>query len=129
MGIIIFAFISLVLKVAFYEPPSTLNDDMIKAANEINAHAPIMIDSTTRFDGVNALSGNIFLYNFTLLTLDRSQIDTNQLKTSGRAAMIEQIKNDPKAAVFRENGIEIQARYTDKNGARVTTLSIYPNEY
>lgn len=49
-GIIVFVFISLILKVALHESPTTLNDDMIKAANDINSHAPIVIDSTTRFD-------------------------------------------------------------------------------
>jgi hypothetical protein len=129
MGIIIFAFISAILRIAFHESPTTLNDDMIKAANEINSHAPIIIDSTTRFDRVNALSGHVFQYNYTLLTLDRSQVDTNLLKSSGRESMIALIKKDPKVSVFRDNGIEIQAKYLDKNGKDVATVSIYPNEY
>jgi hypothetical protein len=129
MGIIIFIFISAVLKIALRESPTTLNDDMIKAANEINSHAPIVIDSTTRFDRVNVLPGNVFQYNYTILTLDRSQVDTNLLKTSGRGSMISQMKQDPKASIFRDNNIEIQAKYVDKNGASVAILSIYPNEY
>jgi hypothetical protein len=48
-GIIVFVFITAILKMAFREPMTTLNDDMIKAANNINAHAPFIIDSTTRF--------------------------------------------------------------------------------
>ena len=129
-GIIIFAFITAVLKMAFHEPASNLNDDMIKAANEINSHAPIIIDSTTRFDYVNALSGNVFQYNYTLLTQDRSQIDTNLLKHSGKESMIQQMTQNPKTAKnFKDNNIEIQARYTDKNGEHVAAISIYPNEY
>jgi hypothetical protein len=129
-GIIIFAFIAAVLKMAFRQPASSLNDDMIKAANDINSHAPIIIDSTTRFDYVNALSGNVFQYNYTLLTLDRTQIDTNLLKHSGKESMIQQMKQDAKTAKnFKDNNIQIQARYTDKNGAYVAEVSIYSNEY
>jgi hypothetical protein len=48
LGIIIFAFVSAVLKITFHEPARTINDDdLIKAANEINAHVPIVIDSTS----------------------------------------------------------------------------------
>lgn len=129
LGIIVFAFITAILKVAFHESPTTLNDDLIKAANEINLHAPILIDSTERFDRVNALSGNVFQYNYTLLTLERSQVDTNVLKTSGRQYMIALLKQNPKTSVFKENNIIIQAKYVDKNGMNITTLSIYPNEY
>jgi len=129
LGIIIFAFITAVLKIALYKSPTTLNDDMIKTANEINSHAPIIVDSTTRLDRVEALPGNIFQYNYTLLTLDKSQIDTNLLKTSGRQSIIDQIKYNPKASIFKDNNIVIQAKYVDKEDKYVGTISIYPNEY
>jgi hypothetical protein len=128
-GIIVFAFITAILKMAFSEPTTNLNDDLIKAANEINLHAPIIIDSTTRFDRVNALSGNLFQYNYTLLTLDKTQVDTNLLKSSGKTSIIKQMKQNPRISVFRDNNIEIQAKYKDKNGADVATISIFPNEY
>ena len=128
-GIIIFAFISLVLKIALNKPPATLNDDLIAAANEINSHAPIILDSTTRFDRVDALSGNIFQYHYTLLTLDKTQVDTTNLKTSGRQYLIEQTKQDPKSSIFRDNGIVIEAKYFDKKGDYITTLSVSPGEY
>ncbi|MBL7725724.1 MAG: hypothetical protein JNK27_16385 [Chitinophagaceae bacterium] len=129
LGIIIFAFISAVLKIAFYKSPTTLNDDMIKTANEINSHAPFIVDSTTRLDRVEALPGNIFQYNYTLLNLDKSQIDTNLLRTSGHQSIIEQIKGDPKASIFKDNNIVIQAKYVDKEGKYVGTISIHPSEY
>jgi hypothetical protein len=129
MGIIVMIFISAVLKMAFLERPLNINDDLIKAANEINKHAPIIIDSTTRFDYVNALSGNVFQYNYTLMTMDKSQVDTFVLKSSGKESMIQNIKANPNAAIFKNNNIEIQSRYVDKNGAYITAISIYPNEY
>lgn len=129
LGIIVFAFISAVLKMAFQQRPSSLNEDLINAANEINKHAPIIIDSTTRFDYVNALSENVFQYNYTLLTLNRTEVDTNLLKSSGKESMIRQFNENPQTSIFKDNNVEIQARYTDKNGEYVTTVSILPNEY
>jgi len=129
MGIIIFAFISLVLRLAFNSPVSTFNDDLIGAANQVNSHAPIVIDSTTRLDRVDALNGNTFQYNYTLTNLEFNQIDTNILKSSWRQAIIEQLKKDPKAALFKDNGVIIQARYVDKNGRHVAMDALYPTEY
>jgi len=129
LGIIITLFITLVLKMAFHKPSTTLNDDLIAAANNINAHAPIIIDSMLRFDRVDAVHGNTFQYNYTLVTLDKSQIDTNLLKTSGRQLLIDQMKQHPQSSIFRENGIVIEAKYADKNGNYVALISITPNEY
>jgi hypothetical protein len=129
LGIIIFAFISVVFKIALNKTPTSLNDDLIKAANEINSHAPVILDSTTRFDRVDALSNNVFQYNYTLLTLEKSEVDTIQLKSSARQSMIKQTKDNPKSSVFRDNGIVIQAKYFDKKGDYVTTVSVSPNEY
>ena len=43
--------------------------------------------------------------------------------------MIKQMKQNPKVAIFKDNSIEIQVKYLDKNGADVALVSIYPNEY
>jgi hypothetical protein len=129
LGIIIFAFITAVLKMAFHEPATTINDDLIKAANQINAHAPIIIDSTTRLDRVNALSGKVFQYNFTIVTFDRSEVDTNLLKTTARESMISKLKSNPQASLFRDNKVELQAKYVDKEGKDITSISVFPNEY
>lgn len=128
-GIIIFAFVTAVLKMAFGEPTSNLRDDMIQAANEINSHAPIIIDSTMRFDYVNALDGSIFQYNYTLTSLEASQVDTSLLIESAREAMINQISANPKSAFLKENGIMVQARYTDKHRKEVCVISIPLTKY
>jgi len=128
-GIIVFAFITAILRIALHKPTTSLHDDMIKAANEINSHAPIIIDSATRLDHVNALAGKVFQYNYTLLKLDRTQVDTDLLKTTGKESMIHQMRQDPNIGIFRDNDIEIQVKYLDKNGSDVTTVSIYPTEY
>lgn len=128
-GIIVFAFITAVFKIAFSEPKTSLNDDLIEAANEINSHAPIIIDSTTRFDRVNVLPGNVFQYNYTLLDVERKDIDTNSLRVMGKESMIQQMKQNPQAQIFKDNNIEVQAKYMDKSGLDVITVSIKPAEY
>lgn len=128
-GIIIFAFVTAVLKMAFREPKTSINDDLIKVANEINSHAPIIIDSTTRLDNVNALSGGIFQYNYTLLTMDKEAVDVNLLKTSSKESMIKQMKQNPNLAVLKDNNIDIQLKYRDKNGDDVASVYISANEY
>lgn len=128
-GVIVFAFISLVLRMGLNGPATTIQQDLVKAANQINSSAPIVVDSTTRLDRVNALPGDIFQYNFTITTLESHQIDTNLLKQTGRESMIAKLKNNPQAAIFKDNQVELQAVYVDSNGKKIVTFSVLPNEY
>src|SRR5260221_2604765 len=107
VGILILFLITQTLKFFLREPKLNINDELVKAANEINKHAPAILDSLTRFDYVNALSGNVFQYNYTILNTEKSQIDTTALMKSGKENMIEILRTNPKAAYFRENNIEI----------------------
>lgn len=128
-GIIVFTFISAILRIAFHRSPITLNDEMIRIANEINSHAPVIIDSTTRFDYVNALNGQIFQYNYTLTSLQSDQVDTVMLKKAAKEAMIAQMHGNPKTTMLKENNIEIRLRYADKDGREVCIIPIPPAEY
>jgi hypothetical protein len=116
------------LKFFLKESTININDELVKTANEINKHAPIVIDSLTTFDNVNALKGNIFQYNYTL-NLDKSAVDTSELKKTAKENLVDQLKKNPKAIYFRENNIEIQANYTDKNRVQICKVIVLPNEY
>ena len=87
-----------------------------------------MLDSLTTFDNVNALKGNVFQYNYTL-NIDKSAVDTSEWKKSAKENLVDQLKTNPKATYFRENKIEIQANYADKNGMQICKIVVLPNEY
>jgi hypothetical protein len=128
-GIIIFTFVTAVLKMAFRESPPSLKKEMIQIANEINSRAPIVMDSTRRFDYVNALEDYVFQYNYTLTSYEAKEIDTVYLKQWIRDEMITEMKSNPESASLAENGITIQLRYVDKHGKEAFVVSIPPSEY
>ena len=128
IGIIIFFAITQTLKFFLKEPTLNINDELVKTANEINKHVPIIIDSLTTFDNVNALKGNTLQYNYTLKT-EKSAVDTTELIKIAKEGLLEQLKKNPKASYFKQNNIEIQANYTDKNGIQICKVVVLPNEY
>ncbi len=128
IGIVILFAITQTLKFFLKEPTVNINDELVKTANEINKHAPIVIDSLTTFDNVNALKGNVFQYNYTL-NADKSAVDTTELIKIAKESLLEQLKKNPKASYFRDNKIEIQANYSDKNGTQICKIAVLPNEY
>ena len=128
IGILILFAITQTLKFFLKEPTLNINDELIKTANEINKHAPIVIDSLTTFDNVNALKGNILQYNYTL-KVEKSAVDTLELIKVAKESILEQLKKNPKASYFKQNNIEIQANYVDKNGVQICKIDVLPNEY
>ncbi len=128
IGIVILFVTTQTIKFFFKEPTVNINDELIKTANEINKHTPIVIDSLTTFENVNALNGNTLQYNYTLNT-EKSTVDTTVLIKLVKESLLEQLKNNPKTTYFKENFIEIQANYADSNGAQICTIVIQPGEY
>ncbi|MEO6254859.1 MAG: hypothetical protein ABIO79_16230 [Ferruginibacter sp.] len=128
IGIIILFAITQTLKFFLKEPTLNINDELVKTANEINKHVPIVIDSLTTFENVNALKGNILQYNYTI-NVEKSAIDTTELVKIAKESLLEQLKKNTKASYFRENKIEIQANYADKNGMQICKIVVLPNEY
>ena len=128
IGIIILFAITQTLKFFLWEPALNINDELVKTANEINKHVPIVIDSLTTFDNVNALKGNTLQYNYTL-NIEKDEVDSAKLIEFSRVNLIEQLKKNPKAAYFKQSGITIQANYADKNGIQICKIVVLPNEY
>jgi hypothetical protein len=128
IGIIILFATTQTLKFFLKEPTLNINDELVKTANEINKHAPIVIDSLTTFDNVNALKGNTLQYNYTIKA-DKSVVDTIGLIKIAKEGLLEQLKKNPNASYFKQNKIEIQANYKDKNGVQICNIVVSPNEY
>ncbi len=127
-GIIIVMLISAIMKVIFKASPISIDSQLMEVAKEINKHAPIPLDSITKLDNVIALSGQTLQYNYSV-AVDKENLDTTVLKEAVSKALINAIKTDPKAVYFRENKVNFQAKYVDKNGIYVCLLKINNSQY
>ncbi len=129
IGIAILFLLSAVLKMIFNEKKPLLSDELIELANNINEHAPVVIDSTTRFDNMVALSDYKLQYNYTLLQVVKSDVDTAVLFSTGKEYMLNMMKSNPQVSVFKKNGIDIWASYSDKNGVYIGTVKLPASEF
>src|SRR5437762_2437840 len=128
-ALIILYFITTALKLIFRQPEMTINDDLMRAASEINKHTPIIVDSMTRLDNVLALTGNKLQYTYTITKAEKDNLDTTILLANTKQNMINMIKTNPKSAYFRDNKVDILVNYLDKNEAYVCKLNISHNDY
>jgi len=106
-----------------------IDENMAKAASEVNKICPFMVDSITRLDNSAALPNNVFLVNYTLLNADKSIFDTTELINTIKPITLNGLKTNPKYKLFRDIHTNISFVYHDKNGSYLCTLQINSDEY
>ena len=109
--------------------PGTLDKALVEAASELNKTCPIMIDQETRLDNAVGLPENIFQYNYTLMNLEKSNVNIDSVRKYVQPRLSSNIISSPDLKRFRDNEVSIAYNYSDKNGAFVLKISITPDMY
>ena len=102
---------------------------MMKAASELNEVCPMMVDADTRLDNAVALPPNSFQYNYTLVNLLKSDIDTEDFRAYMLPQLINNVKTNPDMSSFRKNMVTMIYVYKDELGEHVPKFTISPEEY
>ena len=112
----------------FFKSPS-LDKAIMMAASELNKTCPIMIDQDTRLDNAVALPDNAFQYNYTLINIERSQVNVDTLKKYIEPEIINSVKTSPDLKFYRDNKTTMVYYYRDRNGIFILKLYITPDKY
>ena len=75
-AILLCAIIFIAVELLFFKASSP-DRTVLKFANEMNKHCPLMIDFETRLDKVSALADNTLHFNYTLIYHDKDSIPVN----------------------------------------------------
>jgi hypothetical protein len=129
IGIIIGSFFGQKMASNLFGTSSSINQQLMSMASELNKSCPINVDKDTRLDNVIVGSGNSFSYNYTLINLTSSQIDPRSLNDYLKPRLINVVKTSPEMKYFRDNSITIEYRYSDKDGIFVLSIPITPKDY
>jgi hypothetical protein len=108
---------------------SSLDQDLVAAASEINKNCPVMVDSITRFDNAAALTNNVFKFNYTILNAEKSNYDTAALQSAVKPVALNLLKTDPQYKLYRAKNVTLVFTYRDKNGSYLCTILFSPAEY
>lgn len=119
---------SVVMQKVFFAPPS-FDKQLMAAASELNKTCPIMADQYTRLDNAVALPDNVFQYNYTIVTNDKSEINTDTVKKYMEPGIINNIRTSPSLKFFREHKTTLVYSYRDKNGAFAWKITVTPDMY
>jgi hypothetical protein len=127
VGIVVFG-LAYVAAQQFFKSPS-FDKALMEAAGELNKSCPFMVDQDTRLDNAMALPRNIFQYNYTLVNLDKSDVNIDTVKKYFEPVLINNVKTNPDLKLYRDNKVTMAYNYKDKNGVFVLKINITPDVY
>jgi len=128
VGVIAFGLTYFAVQQLFFQPP-TFDEQMVKVASELNKTCPMMVDSETRLDNAISLPENVFQYNYTLINLTKTQVDTTDLKAYLEPVILNNIRTNPDLKMFRDNKVTMAYQYFDKNSEHLVKMSFAANQY
>ncbi len=128
VGIIAFGISFFGVKMLF-NSSNSFDQAMMKAASEINKNCPIMVDKNTRLDNAVALPENVFQYNYTLLNLEKSKVNIEEMRAYIQPNVVNNVKTNPDMKDYKENKVTMVYNYRDKNGVFILKIDVTPEMY
>lgn len=126
VGIVVFGVVIFGVKHFFKQD---IASELKKAAKEINAQAPMMVDEYTRLDSAAAVGKTELMYYYTVKDIEKSEVNIDTIKKYMKEAVIEDLRLKPEIKAFRENNITLGYNYYDKNGDLIFDLKATPKDY
>ena len=128
IGVLAFGISFFGVKTLFHNSLS-FDKAMMTIASDINESCPIMIDNVTRLDNTIALPDNVFQYNYTLVDLEKNEINIDELREYIEPNVINNVKTNPDMKEFKDNKVTMAYNYKDKNGVFVLKINVTPDLY
>ncbi|WOX49080.1 DUF2569 family protein [Aeromonas sp. XH] len=115
---------SLYFKQIKYVPETlSIEEKLVRLANEMNKNLPKMLDSETTLDTVYTYSGNL-QYRYSLVNYSASDIDANVLHENMRPSLVEAACSNSTTASFMQEGVSVSYIYFDKSGEYITSINV-----
>jgi len=102
--------------------------DLDRAAREINATVPKMVDQATRLDGAAAGSGRRLTYNLTLVSLKAQEIDRAAWKQNVAPSIRAHLAQTKGMHTLLAAGVTVVCRYFSSDGTLIDEIVMKPED-
>lgn len=109
------------------EPSET--EQLQQSLKTVNDKCPQMIDAETRLDAVLFQAPSTIIYKYTLVNLERKNVDTAEFRKALWPGILSGVKVSDAMKPFRDNLITIEYHYSDKSNQIIYNFRASPQEY
>lgn len=113
----------------FFFGSASVDKNLMKVASQINESCPFMVDSETRLDNAVVLPKKVFQYYYTLVNVDKNEVDPSEMKKGVEPRIANMVKTNPDMKAMRDLDVTFKYSYKDKNGSFLFDITISPTQY
>lgn len=110
------------------ESDNEIDNVLAKVSAQINKKLPIKVDDDTRLDSVSAVPGQHFMYHYTLVALNGSDVSTDSFETVVKPQLKRRLCDSAEMQNFLKNGVTISYLYKGKDGQPIGSAKFEPSE-
>ena len=103
--------------------------ELHQTVEELNKITPLKVDEFTRLDSVSSFKRKSLTYYYTLLQVNKSEVNIDSIKNYLKPNIIKSVKNSNELRVYKTNNISMNYIYYDLNGAFITAIEVTPELY
>lgn len=103
--------------------------ELNQTVEELNKITPLKIDEFTRLDSVSSFKRKSLTYYYTLLQVNKSEVNIDSIKNYLKPNIIKSVKNSNELKVYKKNNISMNYLYYDLNGEFITAIEVTPELY
>ncbi len=106
---------------------ATIDALLFKTASDLNSKLPIMVDAETQLDNTIGVN-NTFRYNYTLINYSSSDISAQDINSSLKEKIINNVCTTEEMQIFVGNGVTVSYAYYGKKGKLITVIPVLPSQ-
>jgi len=104
-----------------------LEAELTKIAIELNKKTPMQLDQFTRLDSLASKGKTNFMYYYTLLEAEKSEVNVDTINKYLRPKIIENASNNAQLKAYRKQNVTLDYLYYDRNGEFVMQINVEPD--
>jgi hypothetical protein len=105
------------------------SSELQQIVTSINKKCPQMLDSETRFDGMEFKEPNTLVYKYSLINLNAQSVDTATFRKTMWPGLLSTVKASSEMQKLRDNETTLEYLYSDKANKLVYRFIISPGYY
>jgi hypothetical protein len=105
-----------------------IDNVLAKVSAQMNRNLPMAVDNDTRLDSVSAVPGSHFIYHYTLIALNSSDVNTNSFDKLVKPQLKSRLCDSAEMRNFLKNGVSISYLYKGKDGQPIGGAKFAPSE-
>lgn len=110
------------------ESDNAVDNVLVKVSAQMNKKLPIAVDNDTRLDRVSAVPGQHFIYHYTLVGLNASEVSVDRFQNSVKPELKNRLCDSSEMQNFLKNGVTISYLYKGKDGQPIGGAKFVPSD-